>query len=150
MPKYFVCSYAPLLRKISYDQIGRWARKIRANYLSSMGLVDEPKKFKNIRAFTEHLKIKYPSGEIPVQYGGENYSVRFQEVFSGKRKNRHLILYNHELLSKFQDHEIFCDATFSAFPKIKKMQQLFTVMGKKFDLVGIFSTENRFFKVFRI
>lgn len=137
---FLLFRHPDLCRRVSYDTIKKWAAKQRKDFRTLHGLEDEPRKFKSIKKFTQHLKRKYPAGEIPVKYGDEYIDVKFQEVTSrptdGSGIRRHVILYNERLLTEFKDHEIFCDATFSAFPKIKKIRQFFTVMGKKLDKVS--------------
>lgn len=126
-----------VVKGVPYQRISRWARQVRADYKSSHGIIDEPEKFRSIKKLSKHLKEKYPDGEVEVVYGNETVKFKFQEVFSGKKNDRHLVFYNEELLLKFTEHEIFCDGTFHAFPKMKKVKQLFTVLGKIYGKVSI-------------
>lgn len=92
------------------------------------GFKSSPASFKTISDFYEHLKNLH-GDKIETQIGNKK-GLKFSQI-SSSEFTRHLIFYNKEMIDSFTQQEIFIDGTFKARPKIKKVTQLLTIMGKK-------------------
>lgn len=58
------------------------------------------------------------------------------KVIASSSQSHHVLFYDPELMEQFSDHEIFCDGTFDARPKISNCNQLFTILARKYNVVS--------------
>lgn len=91
--------------------------------------------YSSVEALAEHLK-SFPS-LLTTKHGNVEVSI-CAELVKSYTKHSHLILYDEELLNKFdQQNDMFTDATFTICPNVKGVIQVLTIMCKKFNIVSL-------------
>lgn len=97
---------------------------------------------------SSHVKDSYPSIWYSAQHvqdkddllksvgpDGTERSLQSKPIQSSS-KTYHLLLYDESLMSEFTENETFWDGAFDAKPRIKNLEQLFTLMGVKYGVVS--------------
>lgn len=95
-------------------------------------------KYPSLKEFGKHLKAN-PSFLTMSDKKGLKLNLS-AELLKSSKNSYHVILYDHDLISKFDDgNVIFIDSTFKVRPDIKHVSQFMTIMAKIHNVVS--STE---------
>lgn len=69
------------------------------------------------------------------------------KLIKSSSKTYHYLMYDEKLMAEFTDNETFWDGTFDSRPRVKNVNQFFTIMGQKAGVVS-YSNEICFYLLF--
>lgn len=96
--------------------------------------------YRSIFELGQHLE-KHPGDLTILANDGSVKQLQAQLVQSSSR-TYHLILYDPEMISNFDEHTVQMDGTFNAVPRVKGVTQLLTLMAKKYNVVNYMFNNN--------
>lgn len=123
-----------MTKDVSFFQMQRSLQRECNKARSTLTSVLE-NKYENLKQFGEYITSKPDSLKYTTTDGIDRKIEA--RVLCSSSKSDHVLLYDSELLRKFTPDEIFVDGTFDARPKIKKCNQLLTVLGIKYNVVSL-------------
>lgn len=93
--------------------------------------------YSSVQAFAKHLQ-DYPELLSFRNDDKEEISISIKHI-SSSSKTHHVLLYDLKLLEKFDEgNDLYVDGTFKVKPNVKGLQQVLTIMNKKFNTVRNF------------
>lgn len=92
--------------------------------------------YKSIFQLAKHLD-EHPEDLTTTASDGTVKQLKHKLIQSSS-KTFHLFFYDPETMAQFTDHENQMDGTFHSIPQVKGVGQLFTLMGKKYNVVSFF------------
>lgn len=134
--KYCICSNSrnkSFRAEAGFPQIQKTIQRKRAEAKPTAGS-KLPRTFKSIWHFAKFIE-ENPE-ELVVQAEDGTKHALIAKLIRSSSKTYHFLMYDKELLEEFKDNDTFWDGTFDSRPRIKNVNQFFTIMGEKAGVVS--------------